>query len=55
MPARKAPYTVRHAGREYTRTGKTGTCRATSQPSVEYADAEDRRVWRMSDGTVEAE
>ena len=49
------PHRIRHESRDYYRTGKTGTHRATGQSSAEYADEDDRRVWRMSDGTVEAE
>ena len=51
----KTLHRIRHESRDYYRTGKTGTHRATGQSSAEYADKDDRRVWRMSDGTVEAE
>lgn len=39
------PAIVTYQGREYYRTGKIGTNRETGNPSAEYADREDRRVW----------
>ena len=51
-PKSDAPVLVRHNGRAYLRTGKTGTDRVTGRCTAEYADENDARLWRDSEGQI---
>jgi hypothetical protein len=51
------PASLKHEGKTYLRTGKTGTSVSTGQPSAEYEAASGlpHRVWLRADGTVRDE
>lgn len=47
-----APGSMTYQGSRYYATGKYGTDIATGQPSAEYEDDSNRRLWLIEDGTV---
>lgn len=55
-PMANAPNKIRHQGRDFYATGKTGTASDSGLPSKEYQDGDSgHRVWLRADGSVRDE